>query len=92
MEALFDMNEFPRQTPKGVKFKKDTLIEELLSLGHAKITPQIAKLIGDEVEKEINRKKLDALSVELISELVEEKLAELGLIKTKKVSRLPRLT
>ncbi len=94
MEALFGHNSSSFDNPpasfsdpaREVKFRKDTLIEELLSLGHAKITPQIAKLIGDEVEKEIHRKKIASLSMELISELVEEKLSELGLIKSKKAS------
>lgn len=68
---------------KGIKFQKEMLIEELLSIGHSKITKQIAELIGDEIEKEIGRRRIQFLSSELISEMVEDKLEELGLIRSR---------
>ena len=91
MEPLFSskdgfeplINDFPNQA-RGIKFKKETLVEELMSLGHAKITLQVAQSIGESVEKEIIQRKIQFLSQELISELVELKLSELGLIKVKK--------
>ncbi len=79
------ITDFPNQA-KGIKFKKETLIDELLSLGHAKITPQIARMVGDEVEKEIHKRKIEFLSTELISELVEGRLEELGLIRSRRYS------
>lgn len=74
------VTDFPN-AQKGVKFNKEVLVEELLSLGNAKITQPIAQLIGDEVEKEILKRHIEFLSSELISELVESKLADLRLIK-----------
>lgn len=67
----------------GVKFQKDVLVTELLSLGNTKLTRQIANLVGDEVEKEIHRRRIQYLSAELISEMVASKLEELGLIRIK---------
>lgn len=77
------INDFPSQS-KGILFKKETLVEELLSLGHSKITPEVAQSIGDSVESEILRRQIQFLSQELISELVECKLSEMGLIKLRK--------
>ena len=83
------LTDFQNQA-KGIKFKKEVLIEELLSIGHAKITKQIAELIGDEIEKEIQRRKIQFLSSELISEMVEGKLEELGLIRPRAKSEQPK--
>lgn len=89
MEALHPKNGTPLEpvitdfstSTKGIKFKKEVLVGELLSLNNPKITQQIATLIGEEVEKEIHRRRIQYLSSELISELVEGKLEELGLIR-----------
>lgn len=82
------VTDFPN-AQKGVKFNKDILVEELLSLGNAKITQPIAQLIGDEVEKEILKRHIEFLSSELISELVENKLADLRLIKRRETPTQP---
>lgn len=68
---------------RNISFKKELLVEELLSLGNSKITPQIAGLVGTEVENEIHRRRLQFLSTELINEMVAAKLQELGLIAMK---------
>lgn len=66
----------------GIKFNKEILSEELLSLGNSKITSKIAILVAEEVDKEIHKRRIQFLSSELISELVEGKLEELGLIRS----------
>lgn len=82
--------DFPK-SPKSLKFKKESLVEELLSLGNPKITTQIARLVGDEVEKEIHARRLALITSEVVSELVAQKLGELGLIKGKNVAKIPYL-
>ncbi|HCU25491.1 MAG TPA: hypothetical protein DF383_10790 [Deltaproteobacteria bacterium] len=62
-------------------FDRQRLVDELLSLGHQKISPELAESIGEEVEVELRRRSVPNISPELISEIVRFKLEELGLIK-----------
>src|SRR3989338_10684600 len=68
---------------KEFRFDRVRLISELLALGHSKITQSIAELVATEVEKEISRRKIDFLSLELVSELVAFQVHELGLVHLK---------
>jgi len=60
------------------------LVRELLSLGNPKITADLAQQIGEEVEQELRRRSSPTVSPELISELVQFKLEELGLLEIRR--------
>ncbi|MBX7148552.1 hypothetical protein K1X76_05655 [bacterium] len=62
-----------------MKFKRDVLVRELLNLGNSKITSNIAKLVGDEVEKEIFNRRIGVLTTDTLNAIVTEKLVALGL-------------
>jgi ribonucleoside-diphosphate reductase alpha chain len=84
-----DENLNPMPLPPMMQFDRTRLASELLSLGNPKITPTIAELISQEVEKELLEENLSHLTPELVSDKVRFKLEELGLIEIK--SPLPRL-
>ncbi len=68
------------------------LVQELLSLGHPKITPDLAARIALEVQKSLERKPPTQINAQSISELVEFKFRELGLMagpKAKKAKKAP---
>lgn len=62
------------------EFHKKSLIDELLGLGHARITPEIAQLVGDAVENQIKKRSVQQVGSEMISDLVAQELEKLGLI------------
>lgn len=75
-----DLNE---EKPENTKpfFDGDKLVQELLSLGLAAITPRVAKKICAEVEQTLsNQDAKHVADAELISELVRFKLEELGIL------------
>lgn len=78
------------QNKKSIKFKRDDLIQELLSLGHRNITLESARLLATEVENEIHRRHIQYLSSELISELLEAKLEEFGLLQNDQSRLFPQ--
>ncbi|MCC6273024.1 MAG: hypothetical protein IT572_06115, partial [Deltaproteobacteria bacterium] len=65
-------------------FDRQRLVSELLSLGNERLRPELAQQIGEEVEAELKRRATPNLSPELISELVQFKLEELGLIEIRR--------
>ncbi len=71
--------------PKG--FDRNRLVTELLSLGHTKINPDLAQLISHEVEAELRRRPSPQVSAELISEILQFKLEELGVIEFQKAKK-----
>ncbi|MCE9625593.1 MAG: hypothetical protein K8R69_09120, partial [Deltaproteobacteria bacterium] len=71
-------------------FDKERLVSELLSLGNDKIKPELAKQIGEEVEAELQKRSSPKISPELISEIVQFKLQERGLIEIRR--RRPKHT
>lgn len=73
------VTELPRKN-KNQPFNRSALTEELLALNNPNITKQIAELVANEVDKEIDRRRIEFLSNEVISEMVAAKLEELGLI------------
>lgn len=71
------------QAPAPV-FDRQRLVSELLSLGNERLTPELAQQIGKEVEGELKRRASPHLSPEVISEIVQFKLEELGLIEIRR--------
>jgi ribonucleoside-diphosphate reductase alpha chain len=61
-------------------FDPHWLVNELLSLGNERITPRIAETIGREVQAELKRRSASRWTAELISEIVQFKLEEMGLV------------
>ncbi|HKX12800.1 MAG TPA: hypothetical protein VJP40_06580, partial [bacterium] len=65
-------------------FDRRRLVQELLSLGNARIDQAVAENIGEQVEAELKRRNVPSISPELVSELVQFKLEELGLIEIRR--------
>lgn len=72
------------QSPSTPAFDRQRLVSELLSLGNDRIRPEIAQQISEEVETELKRRSSPHLSPEIISEIVQFKLEELGLIEIRR--------
>lgn len=68
---------------KVPEFDSERLVQELLSLGHKKITPRLAQTLSQEVGLELKRRPAPQVTPELISELVKFKLEELGVLEIK---------
>jgi hypothetical protein len=66
--------------PGTLHFDPHRLVQELLSLGHQKITPRLALSLSQEVGAELKRRPAPQVTPELISELVRFKLQELGIL------------
>ena len=65
-------------------FDRQRLVQELLSLGNARIDQAVAESISEQVEAELKRRNVPSVSPELVSELVQFKLEELGLIEIRR--------
>lgn len=74
----------PASQPQAPAFDRQRLVSELLSLGNERLRPELAHQIGEEVEAELKRRATPNLSPELISEIVQFKLEELGLIEIRR--------
>ncbi len=74
----------PASQPQAPAFDRQRLVSELLSLGNERLRPELAHQIGEEVEAELKRRATPHLSPELISEIVQFKLEELGLIEIRR--------
>jgi ribonucleoside-diphosphate reductase alpha chain len=81
---LSTASEAPSEGKEKPIFDQARLVQELLSLGNAKINPQVAQLIGREVEAELKRRPAPQFSAELISDIVQFKLEEMGLIEIRR--------
>lgn len=66
---------------KKVKFKKNLIVEDLLSLNSPKITPKVAGMVAGLVERELKKHQPENIHSQLIDELLVDKLRELGLAK-----------
>ena len=71
-------------TTSSPAFDRQRLVQELLSLGNARIDQAVAESIGEQVEAELKRRNVPTISPELVSELVQFKLEELGLIEIRR--------
>ncbi|MFO1464081.1 MAG: hypothetical protein U1F66_09900 [bacterium] len=71
------------------EFDRGRLVRELLSLGNPKINSELAQQIGEEVEAELKRRSVPQITPELISELVQFKLEELGLLEIRRRGKPP---
>lgn len=74
----------PAPQSQAPLFDRQRLVSELLSLGNDRLRPELAQQIGEEVEAELKRRANPNLSPELISEIVQFKLEELGLIEIRR--------
>ncbi|MBI2339700.1 MAG: hypothetical protein HYU99_04955 [Deltaproteobacteria bacterium] len=64
---------------RGRPFRRDQLLERLKILNNPKITPQMATLIGNEIEKDLLRRKIRNISSEVLDEMIRDRLVDLGL-------------
>ncbi len=71
------------------QFDREALVRELLSLGTETITPEIAQSLGAEVQAELQRRSSTHWSAEMISEIVQFKLEELGVIEIRRRRQNP---
>lgn len=71
-----------RPPKKNGRFRKEDLVTELMALGHRRITAPIARLVADEVEDRLKKRKITHPSPEVMGELVAAALQDLGLVRS----------
>ena len=61
-------------------FRKDLLVRQLLSMGHRKVTPQLADEIADKIEGDLKSRPIASLAADSIYSLIQQKLSEFNLV------------